>query len=159
MPRTATREPAEVAPAPADQLGASLRLVVGRLSRQLRRRAVGGLTPGQFSALATIDRLGGVRPSELAEHEGVSAPTLSRILAGLERLGYLTRTEDPDDRRSYAVTTSPDGRRALAAIRRERTALLARGLAALDDGERAAIAAAIPPLERLVESVKQEGGR
>lgn len=146
------------APGPAtEELGAAMRLVVGRLARQLRRRAVGGLTASQYSALATVDRLGSVRPSELAEREGVSAPTLSRILAGLEGHGYVRRAADRADRRSSLITLSPAGRRALAAIRRERTALLARGLDDLTTAERDAIAAALPALERLVEAVRCAG--
>lgn len=142
---------------PVEDLGAALRLVVGRLARQLRRHAVGGLTPGQFSALATVDRAGSIRPSELAEREGVSAPTLSRIVGNLEARGYLERAADPEDGRSSLMAISQSGRAALASIRRERTALLARSVATLSDDERAAIAAALPALERLVEEVCDAG--
>jgi DNA-binding MarR family transcriptional regulator len=133
------------------ELGSALRLTVGRLARQLRRHSVGGLTASQYSALAAVDRHGPLRPTELAASEGVSAPTLSRIVARLEERGYLSREADPADRRSYQVAVSADGRAALARIRSERAALLARGLAALNRQERIVIAKAVPALEQLVE--------
>lgn len=133
------------------ELATALRLAVGRLARQLRRHAVGGLTASQYSALASVHRLGAVRPTELAASEGVSAPTLSRIVARLEERGYLTRVPDAVDRRSYQVALSAEGRAALARIRGERAALLARGLAALGERDRLAIAQAVSPLEQLVE--------
>jgi DNA-binding MarR family transcriptional regulator len=137
------------------ELGAALRLVVGRLARQLRRHAGGAMTPSQFSALATVDRDGPIRLAALAEREGVSPPTLSRIVAQLEQDAYVERHADPADGRSSLMAVTPAGRAALRAIRRERTALLARGLAALDGGERRAVAAALPALEHLVEEVRR----
>ncbi|GAC1326270.1 MAG: MarR family transcriptional regulator [Thermoleophilaceae bacterium] len=136
-------------------LGASLRLVIGRLARQLRRHTVGGLTPSEYSALATLDRHGPVRPSDLSELEGVSAPTLSRIVARLEQRGCVTREGNSADRRSCLMAISDRGRETLSAVRRERTALLALSLGYLDEQERAALAAAMPALDQLAEAVRQ----
>ena len=140
------------------EIGAALRLVVGRLARQLRRHAVGGLTASQYSALATVERAGPIRLAALAEREGVSAPTLSRIVARLERDGYVERRGDPADGRSSLMAATAPGRAALRKIRRERTALLARGLASLGDDERRAVAAALPALERLADAVRDPAG-
>jgi DNA-binding MarR family transcriptional regulator len=140
------------------EIGAALRLVVGRLARQLRRHAVGGLTASQYSALATVERAGPIRLAALAEREGVSAPTLSRIVARLEQDGYVERRGDPADGRSSLMAATAPGRAALRKIRRERTALLARGLAALGDDERRAVAAALPALEQLADAVRDPAG-
>lgn len=140
------------------EIGAALRLVVGRLARQLRRHAVGGLTASQYSALATVERAGPIRLAALAEREGVSAPTLSRIVARLERDGYVERRGDPADGRSSLMAATAPGRAALRKIRRERTALLARGLAGLGDDERRAVAAALPALEHLADAVRDPSG-
>src|SRR5947209_13746013 len=140
------------------EVGAALRLVVGRLARQLRRHAVGGLTASQYSALATVERAGPIRLAALAEREGVSAPTLSRIVARLEQDRYVERRADPADGRSSLMAVTAAGRAALRKIRRERTALLARGLAALADDDRHAVAAALPALEHLVDAVRDPAG-
>lgn len=137
------------------ELVARLRLVISRLARQLRQHAVGGLTPSQLSALATADRLGPVRPADLATAEAVSPPTMTKILAGLEARRMLERQADPGDRRACRLAVTRDGRRALDAIRRERTVFLRRRLAALSDGERRLLREALPVLEALVEGSGQ----
>ncbi len=155
-PAAAKVDAGELSASDFEALGTALRLAVGRLSRQLRRHAVGGLTPAQYSALVTLDRCGPARPSELAEAEGVSAPTLSRIVGGLERHGYLTRAGDPSDGRSSLLAIAAPGQQALHDVRRERTALLARSIAALGDEERRLLTRALPALERLVEETRRQ---
>ncbi len=81
---------------------ARLRLVVGRLARQLRQHSE-GLTPSQSSALASINRLGSLRLNELAEIESIAAPTLSRIVGGLQEKGLVERSVDPHDGRATQI--------------------------------------------------------
>jgi len=134
---------------PADELAADLRLAVGRLSRRLRQHAVGGLSPSQVSALASLDCHGPVPIGRLSRLEGVSAPTMTRIVDRLEQQGLVTRRIDPADGRSAVVAMTPDGTSALARLRHERTAFLAERLAGLDENEVAALAAALPALRLL----------
>ena len=56
----------------------------------------------------------GARPSELAARLRVSKQALNYLLGELERLGYLVREPDPDDRRSKRVALTP---RAVEAVR------------------------------------------
>jgi DNA-binding MarR family transcriptional regulator len=69
---------------------------------------------------------------ELASATGVTEQTMSRILARIERLGYVTRKPHPDDRRRHVISLTAAGRAVLAeAADRERSeALVGRGLAA-----------------------------
>ncbi len=46
---------------------------------------------------------------ELAGAVGVTEQTMSRILARMERTGYLTRTPHGDDRRRHVISLSPTG--------------------------------------------------
>lgn len=131
------------------ELVTRLRVVVGRIARQLRQSSSGGLTVSQLSALFAIEVRGSVRLGDLAAVEGVAPSTLSRIVASLEEAGLVTRTLDPEDRRSAWIALSPEGRQVLAELRTERTLLLARRVAALDPGARRALAAALPALEQL----------
>ena len=59
----------------------------------------------------------GARPSELAAWRGMSKQAVNYLLGELERLGYLDRHADPDDRRSKRVALTPRGERAAYTIR------------------------------------------
>jgi DNA-binding MarR family transcriptional regulator len=130
---------------------ARLRLVVARLARQLRQHSAGGLTPSQYSALATIEFSGPLRLGELAGFEAVAPPTITRVVAGLVEAGMVERRGDPDDARSALVVVTPKGRDALQAVRVERTALLRRRLARLTPEQRKRLPDAVELLERLTE--------
>jgi DNA-binding MarR family transcriptional regulator len=136
---------------PSADLPARLRLVVTRLSRQLRQRAVVDLTPSQISALATIDRTGPVTLGELAALERVQPPSVTVVATRLEEKGLVVRRQDPQDRRVIRVETTKDGRRLLARSRSRKDAELDRRLRLLSDEERTTLAAAAVILERLVE--------
>jgi len=87
--------------------------------------------------------LGGPRSQrDLAHASGVTEQTMSRIVARLERSGYVTRTDDPADRRRRAVAITPAGREAGLAAARLRPAeeLATRGL---DDAQVAALREAL----------------
>jgi DNA-binding MarR family transcriptional regulator len=130
------------------------RLAVLRLARRLRQQTLPGITPSQQSALAAIDRRGPLTLGELAAFENVRPPSITRIVAALEAEQWVERTTDPDDRRVTTVQATDRGRRELRRIREERNAWLAERLADLDDEERARLAAALPVLERLIDSLR-----
>src|SRR3954471_8418305 len=98
---------------PGAELAARLRVAVGRLQRQLRRRAVGDLTLSQISALVSLEQHGPLRAGDLALRESVSAPTMTRILAVLEERGFVDREVDPSDRRASSVRLTRSGARML----------------------------------------------
>lgn len=134
-----------------------LRVAIVRIARLLRHD-VAGLTPTQASTLATIERCGPLRLGDLAAHEGVTPSTLTRPVAALEEGGYLERRTDPADARSSVVAVSEAGRKLLATIRGETTALLAERLDRLTPEQRAALATALPVLERLADMDRREAG-
>lgn len=154
MPTTATtdrrRRPSATG-ATGQDLASELRLAVGRLGRRLRQQAVGGLSPSQVSALATLDNHGAMPMGHLARHEAVSPPTMTRIVDRLEEQALVARSIDPHDARSTVVTLTPAGRRSLGRVRKERTAYLAQRLGTFDDAEVAALVAALPVLRKLAE--------
>lgn len=59
----------------------------------------------------------GARPSDLAARLQVTKQALNHLLSQLEKLGYLERREDPDDRRSKRVVLTRRGSSAIAVIR------------------------------------------
>jgi DNA-binding MarR family transcriptional regulator len=133
------------------ELAAVLRVELGRLNRQLRQHSIGGLTPSQLSALAALDRHGALRLGELARVEAVSPPTLTKVVGGLEAEGYVTRTSDPNDRRSALVALTRKGRSALNRNRGQRTAFLVDRLHRLDADERQVLVRAVELLARVTD--------
>ncbi len=71
-------------------LATSLRISVSRLARRLRvERAAHGLgepelSDTQLAALAALERHGAMTPGELAEHEKVQPPSMTRVISVLE---------------------------------------------------------------------------
>jgi DNA-binding MarR family transcriptional regulator len=133
------------------ELAARLRMAVMRLHRRLRQHNVGGLTPSQASALASIDRLGTPTLGELAVCESISPPSMTRIVANLEDAGYVKRVVDQADRRVARLTLQASGKKVLQQNRSLKNAFLAQQLHRLDEGERVALGDLTVLLERLLE--------
>ena len=130
---------------------ARLRVALARLSRRLRRHELAGLTPTQLAALATVGRSGPMRLGDLAAAEGIAPSTLTRLVTALEEGGYVCRCADPSDARASTLAITPRGNAMLDRIRTETTRRLAASLQMLTPGQRYALAAALPVLERLAE--------
>jgi DNA-binding MarR family transcriptional regulator len=136
---------------------ARLRLAIGRLTRRLRRHQLAGLTPGQVAALATVERSGPLRLSDLAAIEGIAPSTLTRLVAALENRDYVQRYPVAGDARVSELAITAGGREVLERIRRESTAALAGSLAKLESGQLAALAAALPVIEQLADDLATDG--
>ncbi len=134
----------------AGGLAAELRPRLNRVARLLRREASLGLTPQQTAVLHTLCDGHPRRMSELADCERVSQPTMSVLVDRLAKHGWVTRETDASDRRAVQVRITPDGTAMAERVAQARIALLAERLAVLSEAERAAIAAALPALDRLV---------
>ncbi len=148
MPQpVAALDPPEARP----DLAGDLRVAVSRLARRLRTTTGGGLTSSQLSAMFAIEGAGPLRLAELSALEGVSAPTITRIVDRLEEAGLARRGPDPGDRRSTRVAVTAKGRAEMRRIRTQRTAFLHERLAQLSPAERAALEAALPVLKALAE--------
>lgn len=135
------------------ELATRARLVVLRLARRLRRTADGGLTATQLSALATIESRGPLRLGDLATQEGIAPPTVSRLVDHLEGAELVRRQTDARDGRSYLVALTPAGEALLAELRTTGTRLLECAMASLGEDDQAALVAAVPVLERLLDAL------
>jgi DNA-binding MarR family transcriptional regulator len=131
-------------------LAVRLRLAITRLTRVVRQHGTGGLTPSQVSALATVEELGPTRLSDLAAHENIGAPVMTRVVTSLEDAGYVRRVSHATDRRSSLVELTGDGKQRLDDLWNERVALLANRIANLTAEQTEVLAAAVPVLELLV---------
>lgn len=120
------------------------------LLRALRREdAKLGVGPAKLSALSVLV-FGGPRSiGALARAEQVRLPTMSRLVAALERDGLATRVPDPTDGRASHVYPTALGRSVLRRGRGRRVRTLARRLAALPEADRALLARAADLIEGL----------
>ena len=134
------------------ELAARLRMTLGRLNRRVRQHGPQTLSSSQASTLASVEARGPVRLGDLAAHEGVTAPTQSRLVGSLEQQGLLRRMPDSEDRRATLLAITPQGRRQLDQLRGERSAFLVGQLARLTSEQRSALVAALGALEALAEN-------
>jgi DNA-binding MarR family transcriptional regulator len=140
------------APLPDSELAARLRLLVMRLHRRLRVQAADELSPTLTSALVSVERHGPLTLGRLAELERVTPPSITRVVAKLERTGLVSRETDAGDRRVARLSITPQGARLVQHMRTRKTAYLAKRLGALGEVELAAVRDALPVLERLLEA-------
>lgn len=132
------------------QLAQTLRPTITRLYLALRRRAPSvELTAAQTSALSVLADHGPMRMGEFATRESIRMPTATSVIDGLTKHHLVERRPDPDDRRAVLVGLTDHGRTLVLQIREERDVILTGALAALDDQQREAIAAAGPALQAL----------
>jgi DNA-binding MarR family transcriptional regulator len=122
------------------------------LLRRVRQRDVAtGEGPARLSALSVLV-FGGPRTlGELAAAEQVKPPTMSRIVAGLERSRLVEVLADAADARRLHIRATAKGTRLLQEARRRRVADLASHLNALAPGEIVQLNAAIETLRSLLE--------
>jgi DNA-binding MarR family transcriptional regulator len=132
-----------------EELAPRLHSAVLHLLRRLAREdRASGQSPARLSALSVLV-FGGARPiGQLARDEGVTAPTMSRLVSGLEADGLVTRTTDPDDRRTQRIAATDRGREILVAGRARRVAALEALLADVPKRDRATLERAVTVIER-----------
>ena len=133
-------------------LASELRTTVMRLARRLRnQRTDDTLSLSQIAALGTLVRHGPLTPSELAAHERVQPPSMTRLVAKLEEAGLVTRTDHPTDGRQVLVAISPAGMQMIKADRQRRDAWLAQRMRDLPAEDLAVLRRAAEVLRRLAD--------
>src|SRR5271170_8209100 len=95
-------------------LATALRISVSRLARRFRaERTASGLTEAvlsetQLAALSALEVHEAMTPGELAEHEKVQPPSMTRVIAVLEERGLVRRAAHPTDRRQVILTVTQE---------------------------------------------------
>lgn len=124
----------------------------------VRRLDAGGeLSAAQLSTLKMLLDVpdgSGVRVGEIARNLGVKVPSATEQIIKLERSGLVRREQDPADSRAVRVKLTARGHDAVASANTRRNAVMARILGALTEPERAALAAALPVIGRINESLQ-----
>ncbi|SNR83981.1 MarR family winged helix-turn-helix transcriptional regulator [Blastococcus mobilis] len=131
-------------------LAHDLRLAVMRFSRRLRNQRVDtSVTLTHLAALSTLKRNGPMSPGELAAHERVQPPSMTRVVVALENMGLVTRTPHPTDGRQVIIGLTSAAEDLLSAEARAREAWLSSRLQELTAEERAVLRGAAGIMEKL----------
>lgn len=127
----------------ADALWGLMSTVVQRTPRDLSLTSV--------ATLSALTRTGPRRITDLAAIAGVTQPSLTVLVSALERDGLVERRSDPADKRVVLVAITAAGSEYVHARRRNSVQAFAGLIDQLPPDEAAALAAAVPALERLRE--------
>ncbi len=131
-------------------LAHDLRLAVMRLSRRLRNQRVDtSVTLTHLAALSTLKRHGAMSPGELAAHERVQPPSMTRVVVALEGMGLVSRTPHPTDGRLVIIGLTAAAEDLLSAEARAREAWLSGCLQELSAEERAVLREAAEIMDKL----------
>lgn len=84
-------------------------LVMRNVVAELRAQRPRGLSVPQFRVLAYLRHHPGSNLSDLAQHFGLTAPTMSRMVDGLVRRGFVVRAASAQDRRRVTLKLSRAG--------------------------------------------------
>jgi DNA-binding MarR family transcriptional regulator len=106
-----------------------------------------GVTAARLSALSVLVFGGPTTLGQLARAEQVSAPTMSRLVRGLERDGLAVREAHESDGRAVLVRATAEGERILALGRGHRIAELAQVFAGLSEEELETLGSAATVIE------------
>jgi DNA-binding MarR family transcriptional regulator len=140
---------ASPAPAPQD-VADRLHSAAIHLLRGVRRRdGEGGVTAPHLSVLSVLVFAGAKTLGELAAAEGVTPPSMTRIVRNLEAQGLAERETDASDRRVSRVRATDRGRAVLSDARARRLSDLAARLQSLSPDELDALARAADLIERI----------
>jgi DNA-binding MarR family transcriptional regulator len=153
-------DPSPTPGADLDALSAGLARAVGRLRRSINRAVRDGtallpLPEAQLEILRLAARRPGLRVHDVAAELRLAPNTVSTLVHRLVDAGLVERHADSNDRRVARIGLSPAGEQRMRRWRDHRHEVLAARLAGLDGGERAAVAGAVPVLERLALDLEE----
>jgi len=125
------------------------------LLRRVRKEdAVMAEAPARLSALSVLVFGGPMSVGELAAAEQVKPPTMSRVVAGLERNGLAERFADSNDARRVRLCATARGVKLMKQGRRRRIQYLAENLKRLPEDELEGVRQAVEILERVLNHWK-----
>ena len=135
----------------ARELLRAVMLVMRTVAAEVRRSSDEPLAPAQFGTMMKVAN-GPCTLTDLARHQAVSLPTVSKSIGALVRRGWIERCVDPTDRRQTIARLTADGQRVMADVKRRAEELVAGKLTKLSESERVQLVAAMDLLVRIIES-------
>lgn len=124
-------------------------LAIHLLRRIRRDDEAAGLSAPRLSALSVVIYRGPISLSELAKAEGVTAPTMTRLVQALVRAELVEKSVAESDNRVVLLRATDAGRRTLDRARVRRLAALEELLQRLGPEDTALVERAVGTLEPL----------
>jgi DNA-binding MarR family transcriptional regulator len=90
-------------------------LVMRTIRTEMRKHRPHDLSLPGFRVLMFLRRKSGASLSDVAEHIGLTLPTMSKLVDGLVRKGLVVRENSTEDRRRVTLELSAHGREVLGA--------------------------------------------
>jgi DNA-binding MarR family transcriptional regulator len=124
-------------------------LAMRTIRAQLRKHSGSALSVPQFRTLLFINRHRGASISEVADHIGLTLPSMSTLVDGLVSRNFVLRRVHEDDRRRMTLTLSERGDVALLSARTGAQSYLTERLKPLPEAQRVTILRAMRILKRV----------
>ncbi len=134
-----------------NELALGLMIVSARFARFARRHGNPADTSATWRALAILAEHESMRLGEFAAVDQLSQPTATAKLNRLVAEGLADRRSDEHDRRASRFALTARGAARLDSMRRTGLSCVMPGVEALDDTERATLAAAVSLLHRVLD--------
>jgi DNA-binding MarR family transcriptional regulator len=123
--------------------------VMQRVRAEMRRRRGPEISVLQLRALAFLRRNPGTTLSSLAEHVGLTLPSMSSQVSGLVARNLIDRSVSAEDRRFVTLTLTEQGRTLMETARQGTQESLAKNISHLTADERAVVVDAMNLLARV----------
>ena len=114
-------------------------LAMRAIRKQLRKHGTHLLSVPQFRTLSFISRNKGASLSEVADHIGLTLPSMSALVDGLVTRNFVIRRTHQDDRRRMNLTLTERGETTLQSARKATQEYLKERVSRLSEAERGAV--------------------
>lgn len=148
-----------VKPSPEDcarEVLESVPLVMRGIREQLRKHRARVLSVPQFRTLLFLSRRKGASLSEVAEHIGLTLPSMSTLVDGLVDRNFAVRRTDSDDRRRMTLTLTNRGESTLQSACEATQAYLAEKFGRISETDRKTIVNAMQVLRQVLAGEKHD---
>ena len=142
-------------PFPDDDLRRALRRLVrlgSLLEPHSHHHAGSHLSLSEMMALGELADVESMSQHELGQLLGLEKSTVSRLVVGMQRRGWVGRERDPSNRRFYQLQLTPEGRTVADRIGQDLRAHHEQLLGALTPDEREALTVGLTGLARALAS-------
>ena len=130
-------------------------MVIRAIRTEMRSHRGSDLSVPQFRVLIFLHRHEGASLSDIAEHLGLTLPSMSKMIDGLVARKMVTRRTDPRDRRRVTLALTALGPHAMLSAYNATESRLAERLVALSASERQLIIKAMQVLESIFRSGRE----